>query len=170
MGKGDFSADAASAARDIAEPADPIVAAIFGYWEGKRGGRRMPSRADIDPAELRRLLPNVMLYEVVAPGRLYTIRLVGGAIVDFYGVNSTGQMAGSRMPPDAAAQMIEILTSVVLRRAPRFRAGLAHWHRDKSYRSFEACFLPLSPDDDCVDKILAGVAFDTYGDASRSGP
>lgn len=153
--------DAERGARDIAGPSDPIVTRIHRYWSDKRGGRRMPSRADIDPAELGRLVLNVMLYDVEEPGKLYRVRLVGGAIVDFHGVNATGEIAGTFMPPTSAAQTIEILNAVVANRAPRFRAGFAHWSRDKSYRQFEACFLPLSPDDDRVDKILAGIAFDT---------
>ena len=141
-------------AHDIAAPTDPIVVQIHRYWDEKRGTRRMPNRTDIDPAELGRLVVNVLLYEVLEPGKLYRIRLVGGAIVDFYGVNTTGELAGAAMPPAAAAQMSEILNSIVANRAPRFRAGFAHWHKDRSYRKFEACFLPLSPDDDRVDKIL----------------
>ena len=156
-------ASAIRTARDIDAPSHPVVCEIFDYWNGKRGPRRMPSRADIDPIELRRLVHHVVLYDVVEPGRLYRVRLVGSAIVDFYGVNATGAWAGSHMPPASAAQMIEILTSVVAGRAPRLRAGLAHWHADKSYRSYEACFLPLSSDGEHVDKILAGIGFDTAG-------
>lgn len=155
--------DAALGAHDLARPSDPVVARIHAYWDGKRGARRMPSRADIDPAELGRLVPHVMLYDVEEPGKRYRIRLVGGAIVDFYGVNTTGQLAGAYMTPASAEQMVEILRGVEATRAPRFRAGFAHWNVDKSYRRFEACFLPLSPDDDRVDKILAGIAFDTSG-------
>ena len=147
-------------AHDQEAPTDPIVSSIYRYWDGKRGGRRMPSRADIDPAGLRRNISNVILYDVVEVGRLYRVRLVGGAIVEFYGVNTTGAWAGASMSPEAAAQMIDILTGVVINKAPCFRAGRAHWHRDKSYRMFEACFLPLSPDGERVDKILGGIAFD----------
>ena len=147
-------------AHDIEAPTDPIVSRIFRYWDGKRGARRMPRRADIDPIDLRKHVNNVILYDVVEVGRLYRIRLVGSAIVEFYGVNTTGEWAGSHMPPAAAAQMIDILTGVVINKAPCFRAGRAHWHRDKSYRMFEACFLPLSPDGERVDKILGGIAFD----------
>lgn len=154
------SANAIEVARDLAAPSDPITAEIFQYWNEKRGTRRMPGRGEIDPAELRGLVSNLMLLDVVEPGRLYRVRLVGGAIVDFAGFNITGEWAETRMPPDAAAQMIAILTSVVARRAPRFRAGSAYWHLGKSYRHYEACFLPLSPDDDRVDKIMTGIAFD----------
>ncbi|HUK60694.1 MAG TPA: PAS domain-containing protein [Stellaceae bacterium] len=155
--------EAERGAHDLDVPVDPIVARIHAYWDGKRGQRRMPSRADIDPAELGRLVPHVMIYDVEEPEKLYRIRLVGGVIVDFYGFNTTGQLAGACMPPASAAQMHEILSGVEIGRAPRFRAGFAHWNVDKSYRRFEACFLPLSPDDDRVDKIFVGIAFDTTG-------
>lgn len=147
--------------KDIAAPRAPILVRLFGYWDAKRAGRLMPSRADIDPTELRALVLNVMLYDVVEPGRLYRIRLVGQAIVDFVGVNNTGKMASDGMPPEAARTMIEILNSVVAGRAPRFRIGSAYWHHAKAHRRFEACFLPLSTDGETVDKILAGNAFAT---------
>ena len=147
--------------KDIAAPKAPTLVRLFDYWHAKRAGRLMPSRADIDPAELRGLVLNVMLYDVVEPGRLYRIRLVGQAIVDFVGANNTGKMAGDGMAPEAARRMIDTLDSVVANRAPRFRQGSAYWHRDKAHRPFEACFLPLSSDGDTVDKILAGNAFAT---------
>ncbi|HEX6842382.1 MAG TPA: PAS domain-containing protein [Stellaceae bacterium] len=154
-----FPVDGFRGARDIAAPRSPILVRLFEYWDGKRAGRLMPSRADIDPAELRALVLHVMIYGVVEPGRLYRIRLVGQAIVDFVGANHTGKMAGESMPPDAARRMVEILNSVVTRRAPRFRLGSAYWHHDKTHRPFEACFLPLSSDGEAVDKILAGSTF-----------
>jgi hypothetical protein len=148
-------------ANDIAAPTDPILIRLYDYWQSKRRGRPMPSRADIDPIELRSLVYHVVLYDVVEPGRLYRIRLVGQAIVDFVGVNNTGKLAEDGMPPEAAKRMIEILNGVVTTRSPRFRAGQAYWHRDKSYRTYEACFLPLSSDEVTVDKILAGSTFAT---------
>lgn len=161
VGRPSAPAGSVGDARDVEAPTDPIVSSVFRYWDSKRGARRMPSRADIDPADLRRNVSNVILYDVVEVGKLYRVRLVGSAIVEFYGVNTTGAWAGAYMPPEAAAQMIDILTRVVINKAPCFRAGHAHWHRDKSYRSFEACFLPLSADGEQVDKIVGAIAFDT---------
>lgn len=148
-------------ARDISAPVDPLIVRLFEYWRRKCAGRTMPRRADIDPVEMRALVNNVILFEVVEPISRFRVRLVGQAIIDFVGFNSTGRYAGDDMPPDSAARMIAILADVVARRAPRFRAGFAHWHRDKSYRNFEACFLPLSDDDRTVDKILGGITFAT---------
>ena len=156
----DVSVDQLPPARDLTALTDPNLIQILKYWETKRAGRPMPGRADIEASELRGLVSRVMLYDVVEPGRLYLIRLVGESIVNFVGVNNTGKSATDGMPPDAARQMLDILNSLVANRSPRFRAGHSHWHRDKSYRKFEACFLPLSSDGQNVDKILAGITFD----------
>lgn len=149
-------------ADDIVTLNDPTVAAIFAYWDGKRGGRRMPSRTDIDPVDLRSLVNNIALYDVVEPGPRYRVRLVGSDIAEFDGRNTTGEWVGAGKPPLLVAQITGMLTDIVVTRAPRFRGGLVYWNRDKSYRCFESCFLPLSPDDRAVNMILNAVSFVPY--------
>lgn len=66
--------------------------ALFEYWSTRRNGRPMPARADIDPAELGRLLPNLMLIEAVdGPSRRYRYRLVGTRVVQATGEDRTGR-------------------------------------------------------------------------------
>ena len=150
-------------AYDIAAPTDPILIQLFDYWDSKRGARKMPSRADIDAIELRGLVSHMMLLDA-EPDQLYRIRLVGQAVADFVGTNNTGMPVTDGMPPSGVKQTIEILDSLVAKRSPRFRRGRAHWHPDKSYREFEACFLPLSTDGQVVDKVLfGGVVLDADG-------
>jgi hypothetical protein len=145
--------------QDISRLSDPAVAAIFAYWDGKRGTRRMPSRADLDPIELRGLVNNIALYDVVEPGPLYRVRLVGSDIAEFDGRNTVGEWVGTGRPPEIVAQITSVLTSIVTTSAPRFRAGQVYWNRDKGLRRFESCFLPLSPDDRAVNMILNAVSF-----------
>jgi hypothetical protein len=142
----------------IDAPRDPRTTALYNYWDGLRRGREMPSRADIDPAAIPALLPYIIMYDVPEAGR-YTIRLVGEEVVNFVGGNATGRLAGAIMPPRSAAMMHKILDAVASERAPKFRAGKAHWHADKSYRDFEACFLPLSADGATVNIMLGGISF-----------
>lgn len=155
----DASANGVAEAEFTAAPRSAILVALHAYWLAKRGDRAMPSRADIDPAEIKGLLPHVMLYDA-APATRYRIRLVGEAIVQFVGRNMTGHDAGTGMDPQPAAMMRAILDAVADGGAPRFRAGKAYWWKEKAYRDFEACFLPLSPDGKAVNIILAGVVFD----------
>ena len=50
----------------------------------------MPRRADLDPVDIPRLLPHVMLVEVQPEGR-YRYRLIGTANAQEHGVNATGR-------------------------------------------------------------------------------
>lgn len=120
----------------------------------------MPSRADIDPAELRKLLPYVMLYNAEGLGGPYTVRLTGGAIAHFLGRNISGKPCNFEMEPAAAAAMTALLDLVVTSRAPQFRVGRAFWRKAKDYRAYEAAFLPLSADGETVNMIFAGMKFD----------
>lgn len=151
--------NAISEAVFIDAPRDEAVRALFEYWRTICLGRVMPSRVDIDPTKIAKLLPYIIMYNVLGGDQGYNIRLVGEEVKQFVGRNTTGLPAGSIMTPRAAEMIIQILDAVVTERAPKFRAGKAHWLQDKSLRNFEACFLPLSSDGVAVDIILGGVRF-----------
>ncbi|HUB94655.1 MAG TPA: PAS domain-containing protein [Stellaceae bacterium] len=152
------AANSVTEASFIEAPRDALLSALYAYWNKARGTRRMPSRSDIDPVEIPKLLPHILMYNVMPDGG-FTIRLVGEAVADFVGRNATGEPAGAVMTPRAAEVTIAILRAVVTERMPKFRAGKAHWYEEKSHRDFEACFLPLSSDGETVDIILGGVRF-----------
>lgn len=142
---------------DIDAPRHEGLTTLYAYWLSKRGDRAMPARSDIKPAEIKPLLPDIMIWSAAAP---HTIRIVGDNIVRFVGSNHTGKPATTGMPPEAAEAMLNVFTRVIATKAPRFRVGKAFWLPEKSYRTFEACYLPLSPDGDAVDMILGGIKFD----------
>lgn len=144
----------------IDAPRDPRLKALYDYWDALRGGRAMPARADVDPAQIPALLPYIIMYDVT-PGGGYTVRLVGEEVVRFVGHNATGRPAGVGMPPRSAEMTIKILDAVTGERAPKFRAGKAHWQPDKTYRDFEACFMPLSSDGETVNIVFGAICFPT---------
>src|SRR3546814_12547058 len=56
---------------------EPELREIYHYWSGKRGGRCYPTRADIRPEEIKRLLPSVLLLDVLDAGRHFPLHIVG---------------------------------------------------------------------------------------------
>ena len=48
----------------IEEPLGAMLLALHEYWTRKRGDRRMPTRADLDPLDMIPLLPNLFLVNV----------------------------------------------------------------------------------------------------------
>ncbi|PHR24963.1 MAG: PAS domain-containing protein [Hoeflea sp.] len=67
---------------------------LFDYWTEKRGQRAAPSRTDIEPADIRTLLPHVFICDLVADGQL-SFRLAGTALCALHGRELKGQLFSS---------------------------------------------------------------------------
>src|SRR5271154_2797991 len=77
-------------------------------WLRKGAGRRLPGRRDLDPADIPRLLPHVMLVEVPAGGR-YRYRLIGTENVREHGIDATGRYLDEVLPgPDYKAHVLRL--------------------------------------------------------------
>ena len=63
---------------------------LYDYWLEKAAGRQMPSRADISPAHIPRLLPFISLIDVGADTGSSRIRLAGTRLRDVYDREITG--------------------------------------------------------------------------------
>jgi hypothetical protein len=123
------------------------------YWEEKRRGRPMPSRADIDPLELRRFLPGIILIDVVDDARRYVYRLVGTREVAMRGKDPTGQSMVEGFFAPNLESALAIPDKVVATRAPLFL------HRDFTAPDGRLGFedlimLPLSEDGERVTMIM----------------
>ena len=59
----------------------------------------MARRADIDPTDIPKLLPHVMLVEVLASSRYrYRYRLIGTENAEAHGMNATGRYLDEVLP------------------------------------------------------------------------
>lgn len=71
--------------------ADPLLLQLYNYWNGRRNGRPVPDRRDIDPIDMpRAVLPHLLLVELHGPIPRIRYRLVGTAICARYGSDFTG--------------------------------------------------------------------------------
>jgi hypothetical protein len=68
-----------------------MLISFYRYWEAQCASRAVPRRADIDPADIPTLLPNLQLIDVLDGGRRFRFRLVGTAIVTAFGAELTGR-------------------------------------------------------------------------------
>lgn len=81
----------AVAAPGIGALASSLVHQLNDYWTARRGDRRMPRKSDIDPSELKPLLPYILLGEFATQPLRLRYRLVGTEVVTVYGVDFTGR-------------------------------------------------------------------------------
>jgi hypothetical protein len=140
--------------------ASPRLRAAFEYWSGKRQGRAMPSRRDLDPCDIPRLLPNIVLVDVQHEPTLdFRYRLIGSAVFD---------------------RMADDLNGLFMSEIPHQRRGTAFWNNyalvaegcrprfvdvtyvgpDYRVRGVQDMLMPLSNDGYRVNMIFAAVEFE----------
>lgn len=126
---------------------------MYEYWRGKCAGRRTPSRDDIDPVEIKALLPYILLTDIHHDPLRVQIRLVGTAVVEAAGRDITGKWL-HEIQLDGGLQMWNAnYQRLVSQRVPvvgRTRATV----KPGDDRVFEWILLPLSSDGEKVDKSL----------------
>jgi hypothetical protein len=131
---------------------------LFAYWASLRTGARLPGRADLDPAGIKRLLPTISLIDVLAdaprPGLIdYRIRLAGTGLYNVYGREITGRRLAEVYSASAADYWRRELGQVVAERRPVVGAHNLAW-RGASHLSLLWLRLPLAADGETVDMIL----------------
>ena len=133
----------------------PELAALLKYWEGRRGERAMPSRADMDPVDLpRRLLPNLFLVDVEEAPRRYRYRLVGTELTAVMRRELKGQYI-DEMPFLFRKFALPAYAEVMERRTPVYKeinAIEALWRI-----RYRRLLLPLSSDGQRIDMILGAI-------------
>lgn len=134
---------------------DPRLDQAYRYWLGKAAGRAMPSRADIDPVDIPKLLPDVMLVERFADGR-YRYRLIGTENASAHGVNATGRFLDEVLPgPDYRAHVLALYDECAATgRALYSECLFFSPSRHQPERHTKVLFMPLSADGTTVNMIF----------------
>jgi hypothetical protein len=133
---------------------DELISEGYAYWLAKRGVRNMPSRADVDPIELKRVLPHVMLVDVLGPRR-YRLRLVGTKCVAAHGTDATGKTLDEALKDDQyRAHVVGLYDQCAEERRPLYSESLFFQLGDAVDRHVKVIFLPLSNDGATVNMVL----------------
>jgi hypothetical protein len=147
----------------LGRQATPALLWGYDYWESKRGGRAMPSRADLDPIEMKAFLPHIVLTDVLhnsAPDLPldFRYRLMGTAVDAHMSRRFTGLRLSELPAQRPGSQMWLNFSEVVEQRQPRFhRVPYVGPHKD--FLSLIDLVLPLSDDDRSVSMLMSLVDF-----------
>lgn len=146
----------------MAAPEHGELRDFFAYWQSKRTEEGLPLRADIDPVDIPKLLPNVLLIDVIGqPAYDFLYRLLGTAIVDVDGVDYKGSLLSDMVPSteafhhiwqhhlDAAAGIVEL------------RLDSMRWVRDSSrdHIDYVILLLPLRRNGEVVETLIGYIHY-----------
>ena len=129
---------------------------LFAYWNRIRGSEPAPRRTDIEPGDIRRVLPDTFILEVIAAGNqrvrlagtrmcsLYGREIKGGNFLDLWSDEDRSTISG------AAERVAEDATGIVIETA-------LVSERDRTV-SCEFLLLPLRHGMAAHDRILGSCA------------
>lgn len=120
------------------------------YWRKLPRSGDLPLRRDLDPADLRDILPSLFMLDVLpgdlahGGGRRYRFRLIGTGVCELAGRDLTGRDVDRRSYGDSHAFVRGLFDLVVERRAPVLFHGAARWRRASAWGGLAVVLLPLS--------------------------
>lgn len=133
-----------------------ILRDIYKYWLDMKGDRLMPSRADLNPADIVRLLPHISLIDVEKETGRYKMRLIGTETVRAMGIDVTGKYLDDF--PFIDRLLKKNYDWLVKEKRPYFNSDKLKWSR-KSFMDYYALGLPLSGNGEDVDMLMFGMYY-----------
>ncbi|HJR20684.1 MAG TPA: PAS domain-containing protein [Dongiaceae bacterium] len=138
----------------LARIRSPKIAQLLRYWHGLRGGRAFPARVDINPAEIKALLPHIMITSISYQPFRVLYRLVGTEIVHWAGLDFTNRFADELVFDDDGRDWTDYYRAAIDARKPAH--GLTDWIVESRMPLWvEALICPLSSDGRMIDRCLA---------------
>jgi len=134
----------------------PQLRQLYAYWYERRGNRSYPCRADFDPIDLRFILGNLILVDVLGgePPR-FRVRLHGSNLSRRHGYELTGKMLDELPVSEQRDLAHRSFTSVAQSGIP-LHAHRDLWLNNRRVR-YETIVLPLSSDGTAIDMLLVGL-------------
>jgi hypothetical protein len=142
----------------------PKLQWLYQDWLGRRRGRALPARRDFDILDLKYILGDLSLIEVLAAPLRFRFRAHGTNEAERLRIDLTGKTIDDHPDPEYReisariyAKAVETRTPQrVLRECARSRSNAGRW---------ESLVLPLSADAGRVDALM--VATDLMGDRAQ---
>jgi N-acetylglutamate synthase-like GNAT family acetyltransferase len=133
--------------RRVASALDLTSAKIAGlarYWEAKRGQRAMPTWADFDPAEIKPLLPHLMVTRYERNPFRIRYSLIGTFVVQYGGADFTGQYLDEmEFPSEVDTDWTEVHSRLVAEAQPVF--GICIFMSESGLQNkYEVAMFPIA--------------------------
>jgi hypothetical protein len=145
--------------REIERSRGALIHELHRYWTGKLNGRQMPTRTDIDPGEIKRLLPNLVLTDLTTEPFRVRYRLLGTRVVVESGSDFTGRYLDEMVAADIEDQWETCYRLVWAERRPIYGDTTVPTVGGETF-SYEFGMFPLGTEETGVTQC---VAVEDYG-------
>jgi hypothetical protein len=133
------------------------LSALYDLWHEVHAGVRLPSRGDFPTQVLRPWFGHLAILRVLGPEQRLRVDLVGTAIVELDGRDSTGCVLDEVVPPHAVDTVLAPYRELLSKAQPVYHRYPAP---DRPMLGVHRLLLPLGEDGESIDRILSGVYAD----------
>ncbi|WP_262690232.1 PAS domain-containing protein [Kordiimonas aestuarii] len=135
----------------------PLLEALFRFWSTKKAKLgQLPSRRDISPSEIKKLLPYIAIADVIDGGLDFSFRVCGTMISEGAGIELTGKTWSSF---ENTQHIIERTRILVEKAEPYYLTNQRATWAPKDFQHYSVLALPLARDGKSVDMVLYGVVY-----------
>lgn len=134
---------------------DARLRRLYSDWEAWRRGRDFPSRADFTPHDLKYLIGNLSLLDVVYAPLRFRYRIHATRLAQRIGIELTGKWVDQIPNPSHAASARSHFTEVIERRMPIVYRRVHAFVTDNLPHNCEVLALPLARDGCTIDMLIS---------------
>ncbi|MCJ9430556.1 PAS domain-containing protein [Kordiimonas marina] len=135
---------------------DREIDTLLSYFEARTEGKRLPKRADVDPAKLKAFLPDICIHRALygEDGTLkdIVVQLIGTEVASFYG-EMTGKSVREHPAPEVAQRIFISGQTCIDRRRPIVAIAKALSSK-KNHLQVNILYIPLSEDGEQIDRLF----------------
>lgn len=139
--------------------APDIISKAMAYWDHIRGVRAIPRRNDLDPVDIPKLLPFIMLVDVLDQPLDFKFRLIGTEIDAIISDDYVGRRFSAIRHMASGNKVWADYQTVVRGRRP-LTGPVDYVGTDHYVRGIRHCLMPLSADGETVDMVFVAVEID----------
>nr|WP_244559954.1 PAS domain-containing protein [Ensifer aridi] len=129
---------------------------LFQYWNAIRGNRDLPRRDEIQPADIRFLLPDLFILQRQADGAI-RFRLAGTNVCALFGQELRERSFSALWVAEEAGEADRIADDVMTQRAPALLSALGTTESGERLE-LELLLTPLASPDGKGDRLLGALA------------
>ena len=133
---------------------DPRIAAAVEYWLSIKPENGLPGRQHFDPTDIPGLLRGVWLVDVGKNPLSLHFRLVGTSVVEFFGMDPTGQSLYDVFENFEETVAYKDFKHIVETGEPRWRRGTPVLTHIPKFSRLERIYLPFARNGTDVDMIF----------------
>ncbi|WP_300299666.1 PAS domain-containing protein [Ferrovibrio sp.] len=137
---------------------DAKLSYVLSCWQRWREGHAWPAREDIDPLDLKRLLPNLFLLESIDGGRRFRFILAGQTVRENLGFELSQRFLDDLFSGEQLARAEAYYRLVITGHG---HYAVQHWlQRDRPVMEFRRLLLPLAADRGHINGIFGFALYD----------